>query len=74
MTDPITAVSLIGTILQLVDFGSRLVSKSTELYRSADGALKQNINVETAAKDISQLLNNKQGTTAFQTCSGPWRN
>jgi molecular chaperone GrpE (heat shock protein) len=66
--DPITAVSLVGTIVQLVDFSIKVVSKSTELYRSGRGVLTENTQIETATKDLSKLnAQLKQSTAAGDT-------
>lgn len=35
--EPLAAVSLAGTVVQLVDFGIKLVTKSSEIYNSAEG-------------------------------------
>jgi N-terminal domain on NACHT_NTPase and P-loop NTPases len=49
------ALSLAATIVQLVDFASKLVSKGYHVYRSADGALPHNLEMEAVAKDLSHL-------------------
>ncbi|KAF8851727.1 hypothetical protein BDZ45DRAFT_808104 [Acephala macrosclerotiorum] len=38
--DPLSALSLASTIIQLVDFGSKLLSKSVQLYKATNGTLK----------------------------------
>ena len=53
--DPLSAVSLAGTVVQFVDFGSKLVFKTIEIARSADGVLLENSTIATATKDLSQL-------------------
>ncbi|KAF2188619.1 hypothetical protein K469DRAFT_83938 [Zopfia rhizophila CBS 207.26] len=50
--------SLAVNVFQLIDFSQRLISKSTELYRSNQGALAENIDVETATKHL--LVINKK--------------
>jgi hypothetical protein len=62
--DPITAVNLVGTIVQLVDFSSKLISKSTELYRSGRGVLTENAHIETATEDLSKLNTRLKQSTA----------
>jgi hypothetical protein len=39
--DALSAVSLAATIVQFVDFSSKIVSKGYHLYKSADGALPE---------------------------------
>ncbi len=57
MLDPFTALSLASCIVQFVDFGSKLLSASGELHRSAEGALVENVELEVIAKDVIQLNN-----------------
>jgi hypothetical protein len=54
MLDPITIVSLVGTIIQFVDFGSKLISKSNEIYNDSD-ADGENVNIELATVDLTLL-------------------
>lgn len=56
--DPLTIIGLVGNIVQLVDFSGKLISKSTELYQSSEGALAENIYTETVTNHLD-LLNNK---------------
>jgi len=64
--DILTAIGLVGNIVQFVDFGSKLISKSVELYRSGEGALGENIDTETATYHLL-LLNDKLKDTATST-------
>ena len=54
--DPLTALSVAGTIVQFVDFGTKLISRSKELYRSVDRALGVNKELEKIVEDLSKLL------------------
>lgn len=49
------ALSLAATVVQFVDFASKLVSKGYHVYRSADGALPHSLEMEAVAKDLSHL-------------------
>lgn len=55
-------------IVQFVGFGIKLVAKTQEIHRSADGNLQHNCDVEKAAKRIqilqSKLLASPQSDTA----------
>jgi flagellar motility protein MotE (MotC chaperone) len=53
--DPITALTVAGIVVQFVDFGTRVVTKGYKLYRSADGALHENIETKEIAKDLAEL-------------------
>ena len=55
--DPLTALGLASNIVQFVDFASKLISQSHEIYRSADGALEDNVALEHVAKNLSKLGN-----------------
>jgi hypothetical protein len=41
--------------VQFVDFSSKVVSKSTKLYRLGRGALAENADIETVAADLLKL-------------------
>jgi molecular chaperone GrpE (heat shock protein) len=56
--ETLATIGLVGNIVQFVDFSGKLISKSSQLYRSGKGALAENVDTETAAKDLV-LLNNK---------------
>jgi hypothetical protein len=52
-------IGLAGNIVQFADFGIKLVSKSAELYRSADGALRETVeldNIVTNLRELTQKL------------------
>jgi hypothetical protein len=53
--EPLVALSLIGNVVQFVDFSSKLLSKTVEGYRSADGAFIDNADLETATNDLVAL-------------------
>jgi N-terminal domain on NACHT_NTPase and P-loop NTPases len=64
--DILATIGLVGNIVQFVDFGSKLVSKSAKLYRSSEGALEENIDTETATNHLL-LLNDKLKDAATST-------
>jgi hypothetical protein len=53
--DPLTALSVAGTVVQFVDFGSKLLSRSNELYHSVDGALSVNEELGVITTDLLKL-------------------
>ena len=55
MLDPLTALSVAGNIVQFVDFTVKLISKGNELYKSADGALVDNRDLEAIASNLARL-------------------
>lgn len=55
MLDPLTALGVAGNIVQFVDFTVKLMSKSHELYKSTDGALVGNKDLEAIAANLNRL-------------------
>ena len=53
--EPLVAIGLVGNIVQFVDFTSKLITKTAEGYRSADGALVDNARLEAATNDLLAL-------------------
>ena len=55
MLDPLTALSIASSVIQIVDFGCKLVSETQEIYHSVNGATKDNVTSGEIAKDINLL-------------------
>jgi small-conductance mechanosensitive channel len=55
MLDPLTALSLVGNVVQFIDFGTKLLAKGHELYNSADGAALGHTELISIAKDLQEL-------------------
>lgn len=60
--DPLTALSVAGTIVQFVDFGNRLLSAGTELYKSSTGRLKVDEELVLVTTDLKAVINKVQRT------------
>lgn len=56
--DPFTALSTAATVVQFVDFGTKLISKGYEIYRSADGVLTENAEQKAVASKLAELTRN----------------
>ncbi|OCK72799.1 hypothetical protein K432DRAFT_430890, partial [Lepidopterella palustris CBS 459.81] len=67
--ETLAIIGLIGNIVQFIDFSGKLIAESTELYRSSEGALAENIDAETATNHLV-LLSNKIKDAATTTTSG----
>lgn len=52
MAEALAALGLAANIIQFVDFGVRLFSSSRELYKSAEGALKENVELGEITSNI----------------------
>lgn len=59
--EPLSALSLAGTIIQFVDFGSKLFSQGCELYESSSGRLSANQELELVLSDLRALIDKVQG-------------
>lgn len=68
MLDPLTAISLASAIVQFVDFGSQLIRGGSEIYKSSDGALAENSELEDITTKIDQL--NRKVLSSVPTHSG----
>jgi hypothetical protein len=55
--DPISALSVAGTVVQLVDFSIKIVSKSSELYRLGSDGPVENQSIDKATEDLTKLNN-----------------
>ncbi|KAH8663414.1 hypothetical protein BGZ60DRAFT_67197 [Tricladium varicosporioides] len=55
MLDPFTALGVAGNIVQFVDFSTKLISKSHKIYKSAEGALMENQDLEAIALNLNRL-------------------
>ncbi|KAL0264955.1 hypothetical protein SLS55_000909 [Diplodia seriata] len=53
--DPFAAVSFAGNILQFIEFATKLVKEGQEVYRSANGAVQENVDLELITLDLKQL-------------------
>jgi hypothetical protein len=60
--DPVSALSLAANVVQFVVWGQNIVSKGNQLYKSADGALAENVQLETASIRLQQLSGSVQGS------------
>jgi hypothetical protein len=55
MLDPLTGLSLAGTVVQFVDFSTKLLTKSYELYKSKNGCLRVNEELEEVTLSLKML-------------------
>ena len=50
--EALSALSLASNIVQFLDFGLRVLSKGNQIYRSVDGALEENLDLEVVTNDL----------------------
>ncbi|KAH9220710.1 hypothetical protein DL95DRAFT_477881, partial [Leptodontidium sp. 2 PMI_412] len=55
--DPLTAIGLASNIIAFVDFAGKLVSQGHEIYKSASGALQDNVDINNIVTDLSLHVN-----------------
>src|SRR5438046_1375051 len=67
--ETLAVIGLIGNIVQFIDFSGKLISNSSQLYKSSKGALPDNIDTETATNHLV-LLNRKLKDAATSTGDG----
>ncbi|KAH7400016.1 hypothetical protein BKA64DRAFT_472409 [Cadophora sp. MPI-SDFR-AT-0126] len=60
--DPLTALSLASSIIQLIDFTGRVVSNCRGIYKSADGALPEHQDLELVTEDLVRLSKRQAAT------------
>jgi hypothetical protein len=53
--DPLTALGLASNIIQIISFTSNLISKGREIYKSADGTLITNLELEAITRNLQDL-------------------
>jgi len=53
--EPLSALNLASSIIQLVDFGLRVISKGNQIYHSGDGVLSENHDLEVVTNDLLVL-------------------
>jgi hypothetical protein len=53
--DPFTAIGLAGNIVQFVDYSSKLISSTYEIYRSSTGSSENHVYLESIATRLLEL-------------------
>jgi len=53
--DPLTALSLASSVIQIVDFSSKIISKSYQIYGSADGITGDTADIRTVTKHLKSI-------------------
>ncbi|KAF2110995.1 hypothetical protein BDV96DRAFT_193895 [Lophiotrema nucula] len=61
--DPFSALGLASNIIQIIDFTGRLVSQSKEIYQSTEGTLDTCVQLEEAAKNLTELCQDLEQNT-----------
>lgn len=69
MLDPFTALGVVSNIIAAVDFASKVVKGSVDVYKSADGTNVTNRDLGVVAQDLALLINRVR--TGGAVLSGP---
>jgi hypothetical protein len=56
--DPFSALSVAANIVQFIAYGINIVSKGNQLYKSTNGALFENVELQEATIRLQQLSRN----------------
>jgi hypothetical protein len=54
--EPLSAVSPASAVIQIVDFSSKVISRTKEMYTSADGTYEDATLLEDATANLNNLL------------------
>ena len=52
--DPLTAIGLASSIVQFVDYGTKLIGGAREIYHSTTGTTAQNETLELVATEMKE--------------------
>src|SRR5271156_3561275 len=69
--DPLTALSVAGTIVQFIDFGSKLLQDGQGLYKSSSGTLTANQELELITADLQSVLSKLRKSADTTELPGP---
>jgi hypothetical protein len=71
MLDPLSALSVAGTIVQFVEFGSKLLSQGRELYKlRSKGQLMVDAELGLVTNDLCAIIKRFRGSLALGTSDG----
>ena len=67
LLDPLSALSLAGTVVQFVDFTIKVMTKGREIYNSTSGSLAVNEELEIVTNDLLRLTERLKESTHPET-------
>jgi hypothetical protein len=68
--DPVTAIGLASSVVQLIQFGFSLTSQANRIYKSAEGASPENIECYDSSKRLEELSNRVKNSMSIALGSG----
>jgi hypothetical protein len=54
--EPSTALAIASAVIQVVDFSSKVIARTREVYHSADGSIEENAHLQEAAANLEDLM------------------
>jgi hypothetical protein len=65
--DPLSALSVAGNVVQFTEFTINLLSKSRKIFKSEEGALIENLELEAVTRNLAELSGRIRETFPSQT-------
>lgn len=65
--EALSAISLASNIVQFLEFGLRVLSKGNKIYRSVDGALDENLDLEVVTSHLLVMQTKLKSTLLSST-------
>ena len=66
--DPFSALSVAASIIQCVEFATKVVSKSKQIYKATDGMLQENAQTETVVVRLQGLVTSLKDDAGSAAC------
>lgn len=67
--DPLSALSVAASVIQFVDFASKIICKGKEVYASVDGVLPENMQNETVTVRLLEMTKKLKKPLVVVGCS-----
>ena len=68
--EAVAAVGLAGSVITLIDFAVKLLSKGRQYHKSADGSLKEVVDIKVVSDNLGRLSQNVIGSAQSFSHSG----
>jgi hypothetical protein len=67
--DPLSALSIASAVIQIVDFSSKVIARTREVYQSADGSIEELTLIEDATANLDDLMKDLTSKTEIEASS-----
>lgn len=64
--DPLSALSIASAVIQIVDFSSKVIARTREVYQSADGSIEELTLIEDATANLDDLMKDLTSKTEIE--------